>query len=79
MLWRPARGSGGTGACDERVALSPQPLRPQHPHSNLHALRYAPSWDFPGVQWLKLHTSNAGGSGLIPGQEAKIPHATRCS
>ena len=30
------------------------------------------------VQWLKLHTSNAGGSGLIPGQEAKIPHGTWC-
>ena len=29
------------------------------------------------VQWLiRLHTSNAGGMGLIPGQGTKIPHAT---
>ena len=27
------------------------------------------------VQWLKLHTSNAQGVGLIPGQGTKIPHA----
>ena len=26
------------------------------------------------VQWLELHASNAGGSGSIPGGEAKIPH-----
>ena len=30
------------------------------------------------VQWLSLHTSNAGGTGLIPGQRTKIPHAMRC-
>ena len=29
------------------------------------------------VQWLRLHTSNAGGAGSIPGQGAKIPHASR--
>ena len=28
------------------------------------------------VQWLKLHHSNAGGTGLIPSQGTKIPHAT---
>ena len=28
------------------------------------------------VQWLKLHTSNAGGMISIPGWETKIPHAT---
>ena len=27
------------------------------------------------VHGLGLHASNAGGSGLIPGQETKIPHA----
>ena len=26
------------------------------------------NWDFPGVQWLRLHTPSAGGLGLIPGQ-----------
>ena len=28
------------------------------------------------VQWLRLHTSNAGSVGWLSGQEAKIPHAT---
>ena len=27
-----------------------------------------PIWDFPGVQWLRFHDSNAGGLGSIPGQ-----------
>ena len=27
------------------------------------------------VQWLGLHASTAGGTGLIPGQGTKIPHA----
>ena len=31
------------------------------------------------VQWLRLHTSNAGYGGSIPGQGTKIPHAARCS
>ena len=31
------------------------------------------------VQWLGLHTSNAGGTGSIPGQGTEIPRATRCS
>ena len=30
------------------------------------------------VQWLKLHTSNAWGTGLIPGWGTKIPRAMRC-
>ena len=29
------------------------------------------------VQWLRLHASNAGGTGLIPGQGSKIPHGER--
>ena len=28
------------------------------------------------AQWLRLHTSNAGGTGLIPDQETKLSHAT---
>ena len=28
------------------------------------------------VQWLRLHTSTAGGLGFLPGQETKIPQAT---
>ena len=31
------------------------------------------------VQWLRLHTSNAGGAGSIPGQRTKIPYTTQCS
>ena len=30
------------------------------------------------VQWLRLRTSTAGGTGLIPGRGTKIPHAVRC-
>ena len=30
------------------------------------------------VQWLRLHTATAGGTGLIPGQGTKILHASRC-
>ena len=29
------------------------------------------------VQWLRLRTSTAGGSGLIPGRGTKIPHAVQ--
>ena len=28
------------------------------------------------VQWLRLHISNAGDTGSIPGQGTKIPHAS---
>ena len=31
------------------------------------------------VQWLRPHTPNAGGTGSIPGQGTKIPHAPQCS
>ena len=35
---------------------------------------------FPlAVQWLRLHSSNAGVTDLIPGQGTKIPPATQCS
>ena len=30
--------------------------------------------DFPAVHWLRLHTSIAGGTGLIPGPGTKILH-----
>ena len=30
------------------------------------------------VQWLRCHTSTAGGMGLIPGWGTKIPHDTWC-
>ena len=31
------------------------------------------------VQWLGLHTSNAGGTGLISGRGTKILHVTELS
>ena len=31
--------------------------------------------DFSVVQWLRLHTSNTGDAGSIPGWGTKIPHA----
>ena len=31
------------------------------------------------VQWLRLCTSTAGGTGSIPGQGTKIPHAMQCN
>ena len=31
--------------------------------------------NFLAVQWLRLHTSNAGDKGSIPKQGTKIPHA----
>ena len=30
------------------------------------------------VQWLRLHTGNAGSMGSIPGQGTKILHAVQC-
>ena len=33
-------------------------------------------WDFPGGPVVKTSPSNAGGVGSIPGQGAKIPHAS---
>ena len=30
------------------------------------------------VQWLRLHASNAGGTGSVPGKGTKIPHVVRC-
>ena len=34
------------------------------------------SWDFPGGPVVKTSPSNEGGAGSIPGQGAKIPHAS---
>ena len=31
------------------------------------------------VQWLRLHPCNIGGSGSIPAQGIKVPHAMHCS
>ena len=30
------------------------------------------------AQWLRLHASNPGGEGSIPGQGTKILHAMKC-
>ena len=34
-------------------------------------------WDFPGGPVVKTSPSSAGGAGSIPGQGAKIPHASQ--
>ena len=34
--------------------------------------------DFLVIQGLRFHASSAGDVGSIPGQEAKIPHASWC-
>ena len=35
------------------------------------------SWDFPGSPVVKTSPSNAGDESSIPGQGAKIPHASQ--
>ena len=56
-------------------------------HDRWHTFRKMPSWKrnyetnsrTPLVAcWLKLCASNAGGTGSIPGQGTKIPHALQC-
>ena len=37
------------------------------------------TWDLPGVQWLVLHMSTAGGAGWIPIWGSMMLHATRRS
>ena len=32
------------------------------------------AWTSLAAQWLRVCTSNAGGTGSIPGQETNIPH-----
>ena len=41
------------------------------------AINMSPEGTSLVVQWLRLHGSNAGGAGLIPGQGTKIPHAVQ--
>ena len=43
----------------------------------LRCLRNNQIGAFLVAQWLKSHTSNARGAGVISGQGTKIPHATR--
>ena len=31
------------------------------------------------IQWLRLHATNAGGAGLIPGQGTRVSQAMWCS
>ena len=42
---------------------------------NVLIILIAGSWDVPGCPVVKTSLSNAGVSGSIPGQRAKIPHA----
>ena len=49
-----------------------------YPSNNVHVsdVYKKSKWgDFLVVQWLRLCASNVRGTGSIPGQETKIPHA----
>ena len=45
---------------------------------NLMAFKVVKPGTSPAVQWLRLCTSTAGGTGSIPGWGTKILHAARC-
>ena len=45
-------------------------------HTPFRMIKMKHSGTSLAVQWLRLHTPNAVGTGLIPGRGAKIPHAT---
>ena len=58
------------GPCMLEMTLVKSLSGPQFPHlekENLHS-SINTNWDFPVVQWLRLHSPHAGDSGLIPGQ-----------
>ena len=42
-------------------------------------LKKSKHWNFPGGPVVKNQPSNAGDEGSVPGQEAKIPHASWCN
>ena len=50
-----------------------------HTHTHTHTNTHTIIWNYWGtslvVQWVKISASNAGRVGLIPAQEAGIPHA----
>ena len=53
-------------------------LRALTPPSEAESVKTNEQGISPVVQWLRLHASNAGGVGSIPGQGTKIPHASQC-
>ena len=53
-------------------------LRALTPLSEAESIKINEQGISPVVQWLRLHASNAGGMGSIPGQGTKIPHAAQC-
>ena len=42
-----------------------------------HTFKKGYHQDFPGSHWLRIRLANTGDVGLIPGQETKIPPATK--
>ena len=61
-------------ACNSNICRS---ALPQDNQCCLTCSRRALGGNSLVVQWLGLHASNAGGTGSLPGQGAKSPHATR--
>ena len=59
------------GNHNETISLKMSPI----PHINFF-FKNCSNGDFLAVQWLRLHVSNEGGTGSIPGRVTKIPHAT---
>ena len=55
----------------------PHAKKKKKTESRLHTLHrnYLKMGTCLAVQWLRLHASTAGGTGSIPGQGTKIPHA----
>ena len=66
--WTTTRLSGGTGSHMSLIAKIWVKITPMR-HQN------GTSGTFLPFQGLQLHTSNSGGTGLIPDQGTKIPHA----
>ena len=50
-----------------------------HPRVTINLPSISKDGTFLVVQWLRLHTTNIGRLGLIPGWGTKNPHATWCS
>ena len=58
---------------------SPSELRVFSGYLGIFCVKYQWRGTSLVVQWLRLCAPNAGGTGSIPGQGTKIPHATRHS
>ena len=56
------------------IIFTDMPFLPAHLYFRKHEQNTSNKGTSFVVQWLRLHASNAGGAGLIPGQGTMIPH-----